>query len=74
MSTASTPTMMPVTPPMVKRKRNDSAYNIGVFNHTDPLYIVATQLNTLIPDGIPIRYVINENMTDEIADCPDTNM
>ena len=41
----------PVNPPMVKRKINEIAKHIGVVRLIDPLYMVASQLNTLIADG-----------------------
>ena len=49
--------MIPVTPPVVKRKMNPIAHNIGVeYFRLDPC-IVASHLNTLIPVGTAIIIV-----------------
>ena len=48
---------IPVRPPNVNRKINPTAHNIGVSNLTFPPYIVAIQLNILIPVGTAIIIV-----------------
>ena len=42
---------------------NPSAYNIGVSNETEPLYMVAVQLKTLIADGTATMKLRNEKAT-----------
>ncbi len=37
------------------------AYSMGVCSHTDALYSVAVQLNTLIADGIATKKLSTEN-------------
>ena len=59
---------------MVNKNKNDRAYNIGVSREIEPLYIVAVQLNTLIPEGIATKNVRNENTIEANCDCPLTNM
>lgn len=49
--------MMPVSPPVVNRKINPSAQSIGVSNLTRDPWMVASQLNTLIPVGTAIIIV-----------------
>lgn len=48
---------IPVSPPIVKRKINPSAHIIGVENCSLDPWIVASQLNTLIPVGTAIIIV-----------------
>lgn len=43
--------IIPVSPPRVKRKINPSAHSIGVSYLIRDPWIVASQLNTLIPVG-----------------------
>lgn len=49
--------IIPVNPPVVKRKINPNAQSIGVVNFILDPYIVANQLKTLIPVGIAIIIV-----------------
>jgi hypothetical protein len=49
--------MIPVTPPVVNRKINPMAHNIGVAYLICEPWIVASQLNTLIPVGTAIIIV-----------------
>jgi hypothetical protein len=49
--------IIPVKPPIVKRKINPKDHNIGVSNLITPPHIVAIQLNILIPVGIAIIIV-----------------
>ena len=48
---------------MVNSIRNEIAYSIGVSSEMLPLYMVASQLNTLTPDGIATRNVSAEKTT-----------
>ena len=52
--------------------RNDSAYSIGVFSRMSPLYRVATQLKTLIAEGMPTVNVSAENTMFASRLWPDT--
>ena len=54
--------------------RKESAYSIGVLRLIDPLYIVASQLKTLIAEGIDTLKVIAENMMFIRGDWPEVNM
>ena len=65
---------MPVRPPMVNRPMKPRAYSIGVFRSTDPLYIVAVQLKTLMADGMAMMKLRMEKIMPEYTDCPDRNM
>ena len=47
----------PVNPPNVNRNKNPVAQIIGVVNFIFPPYIVASQLNILIPVGTAIIIV-----------------
>lgn len=47
----------PVTPPIVNKNINPIAHSIGVLNRILPPYIVANQLNILIPVGTAIIIV-----------------
>lgn len=49
--------MMPVSPPVVKRKIKPSAQSMGVSNFTRDPWIVASHLNTLMPVGTAIIIV-----------------
>jgi len=49
--------MIPVNPPVVNKKINPIAHNIGVFSSTLEPWIVANHLNTLIPVGTAIIIV-----------------
>jgi hypothetical protein len=42
---------IPVKPPIVNKKINPTANNIGVFKQIDPSHIVAIQLKILMPVG-----------------------
>jgi len=57
MSRAELDRIIPVTPPVVNRKINPSAHNIGVEYFTWEPWIVASHLNTLIPVGTAIIIV-----------------
>jgi len=48
---------IPVSPPTVNKKINPTAHTIGVVNLIFPPYIVAIQLNILIPVGTAIIIV-----------------
>ncbi len=45
---------------MVNSPMKPNAYSIGVSKETDPLYMVAVQLNTLIAEGTATRKLSNE--------------
>ena len=47
--------------------------NKGESNRTEPRYIVATQLNTLIAVGTPTSIVMKEKKIPATSDCPLTN-
>lgn len=49
--------IIPVKPPVVNKKIKPSAHSIGVSNLTRDPWIVANQLNTLIPVGTAIIIV-----------------
>lgn len=49
--------IIPVTPPVVKRKINPRAHNIGAEYLTWEPWIVANHLNTLMPVGTAIIMV-----------------
>jgi len=57
MSTPALANITPVSPPIVNKKINPIAHNIGVVNSILPPYIVANQLNILIPVGTAIIIV-----------------
>jgi len=57
MSTPAFANITPVNPPIVNKKINPTAHNIGVVNSILPPYIVANQLNILIPVGTAIIIV-----------------
>lgn len=48
---------IPVKPPIVNKKTNPIAHNIGVSNLNKPPNMVATQLNIFIPVGTAIIIV-----------------
>ena len=70
MSTARAARKIPVSPPIEKTQMKISAYHIGVFSTTDPLYIVTSQLKTLIADGIATLKVIALKIMLSNADWP----
>ena len=47
----------PVKPPIRNWKINAMAYSIGGFTSIEPLYMVATQLNTFTAEGMATRNV-----------------
>jgi hypothetical protein len=49
--------IIPVNPPIVNKKINPIANNIGVLKRIDPSHIVAIQLNIFIPVGTAIIIV-----------------
>jgi hypothetical protein len=51
MSSPAFARITPVTPPIVKRKINATANNIGRRRLSEPPHIVASQLKILIPVG-----------------------
>lgn len=57
MSSAELDKMIPVTPPVVKRKMNPRAHSIGVVYLIFVPWSVASHLNTLIPVGTAIIMV-----------------
>lgn len=57
MSSAELDRIIPVTPPVVNKKINPSAHSIGVEYFTWDPWIVASQLNTLMPVGTAIIIV-----------------
>src|SRR5579885_2049175 len=50
----------PVNPPIVNNPIKPNAYSIGVSNETEPLYMVAVQLKTLIAEGTATMKLRNE--------------
>jgi hypothetical protein len=74
MSRAELDKMMPVTPPVVNRKINPKAHNIGVeYFILDPCK-VASQLNTLIPVGTAIIIVAAVKYARVSTSIPTVNM
>lgn len=66
--------MIPVTPPVVKRKMNPMAHSIGVeYFKLDPC-IVANHLNTLIPVGTAIIIVAAVKYARVSTSIPTVNM
>src|SRR5713226_3005058 len=59
---------------MVNRPMKPNAYSIGVSKVTDPLYMVAVQLKTLIAEGTPMKNVRNEKISAAYTDIPATNI
>jgi hypothetical protein len=57
MSSAEFDKIIPVTPPVVNKKINPKAHNIGVVYFTFDPCSVASHLNTLIPVGTAIIIV-----------------
>ena len=53
---------------------NDIPYSIDAFQLIEPLYIVASQLNTFTAEGIETLNVISEKMMFINWDCPAVNM
>ena len=74
MSVDKAPKGNPVKPPIVNKKMNANAYNIGVFRDTVPWYIVPNQLKTLIADGIETVKVKALKTTVVTSAIPDVNM
>ena len=62
MSVDSEPRKSPVRPPIANRNKNESAYSIGAASRIDPLYIVASQLKTLMALGMETKNVRNEKI------------
>ncbi len=56
--------IIPVKPPIENKKIKLKKYKNGVLKSIEPLYIVAIQLNTLIPEGIATKNVSKENSMD----------
>ena len=52
----------PVSPPIVNKPMKPIAYSIGVTQETEPLYMVAVQLKTLIADGMATRKLSSEKI------------
>ena len=50
---------------MVNNPIKPKAYSMGVENETDPLYMVAVQLNTFTAEGTATRKLRNENTSAE---------
>src|SRR5436305_1894902 len=73
-STAIAARNRPVSPPIVNRPMKPYAYSIGVSHDTEPLYIVAVQLNTFTADGMATRKLRMEKIIAEYTDSPATNM
>mgnify|MGYP005645328961 CR=1 FL=1 len=73
-STEITPRYRPVDPPIINKAIKLMPYNMLVFQLIEPLYIVASQLNTLTADGIATLKVMNEKITLINGDWPDVNM
>jgi hypothetical protein len=66
--------IIPVTPPVVNKKMNPMAHNIGVeYFRFDPC-IVANQLNTLIPVGTAIIIVAAVKYARVSTSIPTVNM
>ena len=57
MSAGAIPSISPENPPIVNKKRKDSAHNIGASKVNEPFHIVATQLKTFTPVGTAINIV-----------------
>ena len=64
----------PVSPPIVNSPMKPNAYSIGVLNATEPRYMVAVQLNTLMAEGTATRKLRSENTMLAYMDWPVTNM
>src|SRR4029450_7266025 len=64
----------PVSPPIVNSPMKPIAYSIGVSHATEPLYIVAVQLNTFTADGIATRKLRIEKISAADTDCPAAKM
>ena len=74
MSVARVPRCSPVSPPIVKRKMKANAKHIGVVKLIDPLYMVASQLKTLMADGTDTVKVRALKMMVVIGPIPAVNM
>src|SRR5512140_74522 len=59
---------------MVNKPMKPIAYSMGVENDSDPLYIVAVQLKTLIAEGTATRKLRNENTSAAYSEMPATNI
>lgn len=66
--------IIPVTPPVVNRKMNPRAHNIGVEYFILVPCIVANQLNTLIPVGTAIIMVAAVKYARVSTSIPTVNM
>src|SRR6266568_2337065 len=61
----------PVMPPKTRKKRKPTKYAKGVVNEIDPLYIVATQLKTLMAVKMPTNIESTPKIPASQGDCPD---
>ena len=64
----------PVSPPIVKRKTNPRAHNIGVSNFISVPCIVASHLKILIPVGTAIAIVATAKIELATGPSPTVNM
>ena len=71
---ASAPLIRPVRPPMANSAMKVRANTIGGSSLIEPLYIVATQLKTLMPLGMATRNVSRENSIRAVSLMPLVNM
>jgi hypothetical protein len=74
MSSEELDRIIPVTPPVVKRKINPIAHSIGVEYLILAPCIVASQLNTLIPVGTAIIIVAAVKYARVSTSIPTVNM
>jgi len=74
MSKAEFDRMIPVTPPVVNKKINPRAQSIGAEYLTWEPWIVASQLNTLIPVGTAIIIVAAVKYARVSTSIPTVNM
>lgn len=66
--------MIPVKPPMVNRKINPRAHNVGAEVFIFRPNIVASQLNTLIPVGTAMIMVVAVKYARVSTSMPTVNM
>ncbi len=57
MSAGAMPNIKPEKPPIVNKKTNETAHNIGASKVIEPRHMVEIQLNTLTPVGTAINIV-----------------
>ncbi len=74
MSAGAIPNINPEKPPIVNKKTNDIAHNIGVSNVIEPRHIVEIQLNTLTPVGTAISMVAYIKYSSPATGIPVRNM